>query len=207
MQFFDGLQIRRAIKDYPVYQPPHTGCSAMLSSVHLQENFDFFLSEKETRIAALRSFLSLFKIELRIENSEALGSWMERYGRHLVAMPNDSLMCMFEHRPMWAGKYSLLNLINDIAIVAGQMIIVKNRDVYWKLCLCKIGHGTEQPVMYGKPCLFFSGRKGMQKHIYLNDEIYRFFSSLALKKRTGLILDPWAQPNAFRDFVETQSEV
>ncbi len=57
-------RVRRALKGYPVYRPPHEGIEMLMSEAQASANFDYFISQRTIRREALQRFMEPFGIAL-----------------------------------------------------------------------------------------------------------------------------------------------
>ncbi|MGK3796867.1 hypothetical protein, partial [Enterococcus faecium] len=81
----------------------------------------------------MADYLAPFSVELRLEADAlpALGRWLYRYGGHLDPGGAEVLSALSHYDPAWVGEYRGLNVINDIAIFAGDYIVAKNQNTRW----------------------------------------------------------------------------
>jgi len=141
-KFIDRLKVRRRLRDYPIYTPPFARSEPSLSRKEMDANYNYFLEHKAARLEYLAKYLDTFSVQLRFEPETllTLERWLYRYGGHLVparsgqvALSNDPRIAsaLFNYEPTWVGQYHGLNIINDIAIFAGEYIVSKNDDARW----------------------------------------------------------------------------
>jgi hypothetical protein len=151
----DRRRVWRTLHNYPVYSPPFRDAEAVLSKSEIAANFKYFLEQKERRVGYLTTYLSQFSLALRLEREGlfAVDDWLRRFSGYLVPR-RDALYAFVEHEPEWNCGYLGLNVINDVAIFAGDYIISKNKNVRWDVYY---GDGTKydyEECGFGLPCLF-----------------------------------------------------
>jgi hypothetical protein len=212
MRFITNIINRRkvwsALADYPVYSPPFHDAEAVLSRKEIKANWDYFLEQKAHRIRYLANYLASFGIDLRLDQTSvsALGGWLYRYGGHLIPprkgyiffVQADYVMALHEYEPAWTGELHGLNIINDIAIFAGDYIISKNRNVEWEVYY---GNGTEpdyEDAGFGQPCLVGLSHFGYQGHHSIVWEVKDCCSAAYLRlKQSSPSGNPWDAPGEF----------
>jgi hypothetical protein len=188
------------LRDYPVYLPPSRNSQFFYSAdkqlgglkfldpktkwskSQIKANYDYFLEQKAARLDHLAKYLANFSITLRPtrETLLALDQWLFRYGVHLVPnsrhwlLPSkggDLIYSLAYYNPAWTGVYRGLNVINDIAIFAGDYIVSKNKNVHWDAWYGEKRKDYEVEG-FGQPCLF-----GVHHFIY--ESPYSTFRALA----------------------------
>jgi hypothetical protein len=143
------------LQNYPRYSPPFHDAEAVLSKAEIAANYEYFVEQKRKRIDHLGMYFSQFSIELRLERDVllAVDKWLYRYGAHLVPRW-EALEALLDHEPEWERDYLGLNVVNDVAIFAGDYVISKNQHVRWDVYY---GDGTKydyEELGFGLPCLF-----------------------------------------------------
>ncbi len=123
-------KVWNTLLDYPVYSPPFRGSGKVLSKEKIRANYDYFLEQKSARLDHLAKYLMRFSIELCLasEALPALDRWLHRYGGHLFPSGGGASEALQHYEPAWTRKYHGLNILNDIAIFAGDYIVAKNKN-------------------------------------------------------------------------------
>lgn len=160
-------KVWNTLLDYPVYSPPFHDSEMVLSKKEIRSNYDYFLEQKAARLDHLAKYLMRFSIELRLapETLPALDRWLYRYGGHLLPSGGEVIGALRDYEPAWARDYHGLNIVNDIAIFAGDYIVSNNKNVRWDVWY---GNGTRRDYEhegFGQPCLF-----GL-RHFFYNDPL------------------------------------
>jgi len=165
LKFADRWKVRRSLRDYPLYALPFARSTPALSRAEMDANYRRFQEQKAARLKHLARYLAAFSVELVLA-PEAIGPlarWIDRYGGHLVPPGGNrpGLGCAPELRsalccgePGWVGDYRGLNVINDIAIFAGEYIISQHQGGQWAMWY---GHGEKHDRLtgvFGHPCIF-----------------------------------------------------
>ena len=126
-------RLKRALIDYPLYNPPHQGIAKMMANKDALENHEFFLAQKAARVEALRRFLRSFGVRLDFtdQTKDALDDWLATYAAFLYVSENG---CSFlTHNPQWAGRRLSLNVILDLGIFLGEFAINENPVLRWEM--------------------------------------------------------------------------
>lgn len=130
--------LRRALRDYPLYDPPHKVEERLLSKEKAAENFDYFMRVRQQRLAYLQNWLRQhFGVTLTPDRAgvRALNRWGNKYaGLLLIAgpdgHPDDSY---FTYDPPWTGENAGCNVLFDMGIALGEFIIVNCPKLHWAL--------------------------------------------------------------------------
>jgi len=84
--------LERALRDYPLYDPPHKVEERMLSKEKATENFEYFMGVRLQRLAYLQGWLREHfgvKVTLDQKGMRALNDWGNKYaGLLLVTGPD-----------------------------------------------------------------------------------------------------------------------
>jgi hypothetical protein len=164
-KFIDRLKVQRRMRDYPIYTPPFARSEPSLSRKEMDENYNHFLEHKAARLKYLAEYLGAFSVQLRFEPEAllTLERWLYRYGGHLVPARGRQATfggapriasTLFSYEPAWVGQYHGLNLINDLAIFAGEYIISGNDDARWGMWYGDDDKRNRQTGVSGHPCIF-----------------------------------------------------
>jgi hypothetical protein len=182
-KLIDRRRLRRSLRDYPIYSPPCRRSDPALSRAEMDANYGYFLAQKAARLQHLATFLAAFSLQLspQPEALPMLERWLDRYGGHLVPASGPrpspwgdprvaSALCT--HEPAWAGGYRGLNVINDIAIFAGDYIVSQNRDARWGMWYGEGEKRDRQTGWSGHPCIFGLRHFGPDHHYSMLMEIF-----------------------------------
>ena len=164
-KLIDRLKVQRGLRDYPIYTPPFARFESSLSRREMNANYAHFLEHKAARLDDLARYLNAFSIQLRFdpETLLTLERWLYRYGGHLLpagaaraATGRDARIAsaLFNYEPAWVGQYHGLNVINDLAIFAGEYIFAKNADARWGIWYGDGDKRDRQSGVFGHPCIF-----------------------------------------------------
>ncbi|KJC33614.1 hypothetical protein UP09_34625 [Bradyrhizobium sp. LTSP885] len=187
------------MRDYPIYSPPFHDSELVLAKREIETNYEYFLENKALRLEYLAKYLRTFSVELRFsaEVLSILDAWVYRYGGHLVPAGGDTISALADYEPAWAGKYLGLNVVNDIAIFAGDYIVSKNLRTRWDVWF---GDGTQRDYEkqgFGQPCLFGLSHVSRQGPHSVLWEIYRFCDASRFRILHGnVVVSPSHMPNA-----------
>ena len=160
----DRLTVERRLRDYPIYTPPFARSEPSLSRREMDANYHHFLEHKAARLEYLAGYLGAFSVPLRLEPEAVLAveRWLYRYGGHLLPTRRshvrlgDSRLAspLFNYEPAWVGPYRGLNIINDLAIFAGEYIISRTDDAHWGVWYGDGEKRVRQTGAFGHPCIF-----------------------------------------------------
>jgi hypothetical protein len=128
--------LRRALRDYPLYDPPHKVEERLLTRERATENFDYFMRVRLQRLAYFRDWLrGNFGVAIRLDEKgvKALGRWGNKYAGLLLdygpgGNPSDSY---FTYDPPWTGENAGNNVIFDIGITLGEAMIASCPKLHW----------------------------------------------------------------------------
>jgi hypothetical protein len=131
-----ALWLRRALHEYPLYNPPHKVEERLLSKEKATENFDYFMRVREQRVAHFQDWLRRnFGVIITLDEKgvRALGRWGNRYAGLLLdedpaGHPTDSY---FTFHPPWTGENAGYNVIFDMGIVLGEAMIASCPKLRW----------------------------------------------------------------------------
>ncbi|SHL38318.1 hypothetical protein SAMN05444159_5756 [Bradyrhizobium lablabi] len=130
--------LRRALRDYPPYDPPHKVEEYLLSREQATENFDNFMRVRLERFAYFRNWLRRYfwaTITPDERGIRALSRWGNRYAGLLLVIgpdghPTDSY---FTYDPPWTGENAGNNVVFDMGIALGEIIIANCPRLHWAL--------------------------------------------------------------------------
>jgi hypothetical protein len=128
--------LRRALRDYPLYDPPHKVEEYLLSREQAVENFDYFMRVRQQRAAYFQRWLRhYFRVAITPDEKgvKALNRWGNKYaGLVLVTGPaGDVTLCYFTYDPPWTGIYAGYNALFDMGITLGEIIITLCPKLHW----------------------------------------------------------------------------
>jgi hypothetical protein len=164
VKFVDRWKVQRSLRDYPLYAQPFARSTPVLSRQEMDSNYQHFEAQKAARLEHLASYLAGFSVQLVLvpEAIPPLARWIDRYGGHLVpaaaatritAPPEvSSSLCCGE--PGWVGDHRGLNVINDIAIFAGEYIISRQKGGHWAMWYGDGEKRDRDTGVFGHPCIF-----------------------------------------------------
>jgi hypothetical protein len=208
----DRRRVWKTLPEYPVYSPLFSYGKGWNFGIdgkipprqQIKENYDYFLRHKANRLKHLADDLAPFSVELRLEADAlpALGRWLYRYGRHLDPGGAEVISARNYYEPAWVGEYHGLNVMNDIAIFAGDYIVSKNENAHWGAWYGDGKRFSFEMMGFGQPCIF--GLKhleyvGYQGHHSTLEQIYRCCSAGRTRWRLGRIspTQQWDRPGEF----------
>lgn len=130
--------LRRSLRDYPLYDPPHKVEERLLSKEEAAENFDYFMRVRQQRLAYFENWLRhRFWATLTPDRAgvKALSRWGNKYAGLLLTArpdghPNNSY---FTYDPPWTGENAGCNVLFDMGIALGEFIIVNCPKLHWAL--------------------------------------------------------------------------
>jgi hypothetical protein len=128
--------LRRALRDYPPYDPPHKVEERLLAKEKATENFDYFMRVRQRRVAYFRGWLRRYfgvTITLDERGVRALSRWGNKYAGLLLdhgpgGDPTDSY---FTYDPPWTGENAGYNVIFDMGIMLGEAMIASCPKLHW----------------------------------------------------------------------------
>lgn len=155
-RMLDRRKVWKALPDYPVYAPPVRYGDAVPSRGQIEQNYEYFLQQKADRIKHLAGYLAPFAVELRLDPDAlpALDSWLYRYSGHLLPEIVGSVDAIYGYDPAWNGKWHGLNIINDIAIFAGDYVVSRNKNAHWGAWYGENPASDYEKDGFGQPCIF-----------------------------------------------------
>lgn len=130
------FKLRRALRHYPVYDPPHKAEERLLSKAKATENFDYFMRVRLQRSAYFQDWLRrYFGVTLTPDEAgvRALNRWGNKYaGLLLLPGPSDhQTPYYFTYDPPWTGENAGCNVVFDIGITMGEFIIANCPKLRW----------------------------------------------------------------------------
>ncbi|WP_156967749.1 hypothetical protein [Methylosinus sp. PW1] len=128
--------LRRALRDYPLYDPPHKVEERLLSREQAAENFDYFMSVRHERVAYFREWLRRYfcvSIWPDEKGVRALNRWGNKFAGLLVLVGPDGYPTgsYYTYDPPWTGENTGYNVIFDMGITTGEFIIGNCPNLHW----------------------------------------------------------------------------
>jgi hypothetical protein len=170
--FLFRLRLRKsrlelALREYPLYDPPHKVEERLLSRDEAAENFAYFMRVRLDRLAHFRNWLSEqfgFEVSLDEKGIRALSRWGIKYAGLLLAKGADGYptMSYFTYDPSWTGENVGYNVVFDMGITFGEAILANCPKLRWdfdpisailpneaKLLKETSGMSFQRPLIYG----------------------------------------------------------
>ncbi|NEU12785.1 hypothetical protein G3T14_11645 [Methylobacterium sp. BTF04] len=130
-------RLLRALCDYPVYDPPHRREERLLSLEQAAENFEYFMSVRQQRLAFFQSWLQQH-FRVKIEPSERgvrrLNRWANFYAGFLLYHSDDpsaARAAYFCYQQHWTADFIGCNVVFDMGIALGEFITIKYPHLHW----------------------------------------------------------------------------
>jgi hypothetical protein len=149
---------RRALRGYPLYDVPHKRLEREMTEAEAQENFDYFMSVRDSRLAYFTDWMRRnFSVKATLDGDgiTAVSHWADEYAGGLVR--NDShihLEVWSSYVPIWREAYAGFNVMIDIGIFIGEYLIAKHPRLAWEIYR---GHefepATFESTNFMKPCI------------------------------------------------------
>ncbi|MDH6259750.1 hypothetical protein [Bradyrhizobium sp. BR13661] len=134
--FFKHLKVRRAIRDYPLYDVPNKQEERTLDEASVQANFAYFMRVRLDRLAFFQNWLRDWfgvRAALNGDGLLALNGWINRYGGGLIDDATNIQTIFETYQPAWRGKYAGYNVMVDIGIFIGEYLITKRPQLRWEI--------------------------------------------------------------------------
>jgi hypothetical protein len=129
--------LQRALRGYPLYDPPHKVEERLLSREQANENFDYFMRVRQQRAAFFETWLRrYFWVTLTPDEKgvRALNRWGSRYAGLLLYHEGPGVkprISYFTYDPPWTGTYVRSNVLFDMGISYGEIIIACCPKLHW----------------------------------------------------------------------------
>jgi hypothetical protein len=128
----------RALRNYPLYDPPHKAEEYLLSRAQAQENFDYFMRTRQERMAFLMVWLQRnFRVTITMDADgvRALNRWGNKYAgllqlKDTEGNPTDSF---FTYQPLWVDGNAGCNVLFDTGTLFGEIVIANLPKLHWAL--------------------------------------------------------------------------
>ena len=149
---------RRAIRGYPFYDVPHKRAERTISAAEAQENFDYFMSVRLSRLAHFVGWLRMnFAVEATLDGDglTAVSNWTDKYGGGLIGNEGHIASTIWEdYQPAWTVKYAGFNVMIDLGIFQGEYLIFKQPRLAWGIDKGQdVEPTTYSSTQFMKPCL------------------------------------------------------
>ena len=177
----DKRRLWDALREYPEYTPPFRGES--IKRRHAEQNFQFFMDQRATRLDYLRRFLSSFRVDLALEQESLppIDRWLLRYGGYLLPERGVAITAFEEFEPRFINEFAGLNIVNDISIFAGEYVVKYNPTTKWGLFTGDGMRRSREFLGYYQPCIYgvHPHQPGYRAEYPLNirDEIFQCCTS------------------------------
>jgi hypothetical protein len=135
---FPRWRLERALRRYPLYDPPNKAEERLLSKELAVENFDYFMRVRHQRMAALLDLLWQFS-GVAVTSDQAgvvaLNRWFTEHADFLLISESngDPRRPYLTYDPPWTGKHAGLNLLFDIGITWGEIVIANCPKLRWDM--------------------------------------------------------------------------
>jgi hypothetical protein len=132
--------MQRALKEYPLYDPPHKKDESCLPRAKAEENFEYFTNVREQRVAILRDFLKGFGVDLDFSYRalRELNDWFFTYGGFMIyELTGPSMDQFMDYDPPWTEEWAGFNTLFDFFL--GEYA----RNSHDTLTYWAIGPGTQ----------------------------------------------------------------
>jgi hypothetical protein len=129
-------RLERALRGYPLYDPPHKVEERLLSRERAAENFDYFMLVRLQRLAYFRDWLRRHfgvAVTLNERGVRALNRWAVGYAGLLLVKEADGnpTRSYFTYDPQWTGDNVGQNVVFDMGITLGEAIIANCPKLRW----------------------------------------------------------------------------
>jgi len=199
----DRRQVWAGLGDYPVYSPPSRYTGSIPSRDEMKANFNYFLETKIDRLKYLAEYLAPFSVGVRFESAAlpALDRWLYRYGGYLIPKYFGQVVpALFRYEPAWVGEYHGLNIINDVAIFAGDYIVSRNAGASWKMWYRdRADEDAHEKLGFGQPCILGTSYALYRGPHSMLQDVYRYCAAGRSRLNHGRPTpgDPWENPGEF----------
>jgi hypothetical protein len=130
------LYLRRALRGYPLYDPPHKVEERLLSREKANENFDYFMGVRLQRLAYFLGWLRrYFGVTVTLDENgvRALNRWGNKYAGLLLVLGPDGYPTesYFNYDPPWTGENAGHNVLFDMGIAFGEALVANCPKLRW----------------------------------------------------------------------------
>ncbi len=132
------LWLRHALRNYPIYDPPHKIEERLLSREQAAENFDYFMGVRQQRAAYFCDWLRRYFGVVVTRDEEAvkeLNRWGNRYAGLLLVKGSTGhpIPSYHTYDPPWTGDFTGHNALFDMGTVLGEILIAKCPNLHWDI--------------------------------------------------------------------------
>ena len=130
-------RLQRALRDYPIYDPPHKAEDRVLPSEMALENFQYFMDVRRERVRHFNGWLaSQFHVRACLEPDgvEEILKWAAKYVGILLPLDirqNSKIYLAYE--APWTGDYAGANVLFDLAATLGEAVILRRPNLTWQM--------------------------------------------------------------------------
>jgi hypothetical protein len=145
--------LSEAMVDYSVYQPPHRQGpnyirrkSEQSEDEHIglfrqfvargNENFQYFMEQRNARLAALYGFLNKFGVNAGLDDAglTAVSAWFPGNGCALVGNLRDKavVQAFYQMNKPWTHALRGFNVVFDLGVFLGECLIARQPRLHWK---------------------------------------------------------------------------
>jgi hypothetical protein len=128
--------LTHALRNYPVYDPPHKVEERLLPKEQALENFDYFMRVRQERVAYFQKWLRRYfctRIQANDKGVRALNRWARRYAGLTFLGNWERRNSYYTYDPPWTGAGAGCNVVFDIGIALGEFIIVNCPKLRWDM--------------------------------------------------------------------------
>jgi hypothetical protein len=128
--------LTHALRNYPVYDPPHKVEERLLPKEQALENFDYFMRVRQERVAYFQKWLRRYfctRIRADDKGVRALNRWARRYAGLLYPGGWNQVRSYYSYDPPWTGAGAGCNVVFDIGIALGEFIIANCPKLHWDM--------------------------------------------------------------------------
>jgi hypothetical protein len=128
--------LRRAMRNYPLYDPPHKIEERLLSKTQATENFDYFMQVRHQRVTYLQDWLRRnFWVVVTPDTTgvKALSRWANMYAGLLLDKRTTKVSppSYFTYEPSWTGDNAGCNVLFDTGTMIGEYLIANCPRLRW----------------------------------------------------------------------------
>ena len=128
--------LTHALRNYPVYDPPHKVEERLLPKEQALENFDYFMRVRQGRVAYFQKWLRRYfwtDIWADDKGVRALNRWARRYSGLVFLGDLERRNSYYTYDPPWTGAGAGCNVVFDIGIALGEFIMVNCPKLRWDM--------------------------------------------------------------------------
>jgi hypothetical protein len=131
------LRVKRAIRDYPLYDPPHKVEERLLSREQALENFEYFMRHKEERVAYFHNWIAeWFGYPVDTVNLSSLIEWTPKYAALLMPRKTENEWlegkeAYYTYKDDWCGDLRTMNAVFDFGTAYAEYILTRHPTSYW----------------------------------------------------------------------------